>query len=178
MPPKHHRAASLGRVRIQEILDTPRPMDVHSSICRMSAAYAPRHMHRCVLLGEGLAAHSLDALDRAPRGRSIRKRVKSGRSPPISFCSTTFWPSMARKLVRSAIKYAAPSIRLQTSSGARRKQAPRVPLKRTPRRNASIRKFISCRRATISSVRSKRARCRSAMISRKSAFCCSLNPKI
>ena len=39
-------------------------------------------------------------------------------------------------------------------------------------------KFISCHRTMISSIRSKRAQCRSAMISRKSASCCSSNPKI
>ena len=56
------------------------------------------------------------------------------------------------KLVRSASKSAAQSIRLRTGSGARRKQARRVPLKRTPRRSGSIWKFISYHRTTIYSV--------------------------
>ena len=61
----------------------------------------------------------------------------------------------------------------------REKEAVRAArLKRTARRNGWIWTSRSCHRRTLSSVRSKRAQCRSATISRKCVFCCLPNPKI
>jgi len=61
---------------------------------------------------------------------------------------------------------------------AKRKQLQAARLKRTAGRSGWIWRFRSCHRTTLSSVRSKRAQCKSAMISRKYVFCCLPNPKI
>ena len=60
----------------------------------------------------------------------------------------------------------------------REKEAGLRGLETTVPRKGSIWKFRSCHHTTMSSVRSNRARCKSAMISRKSGFCCLPNPKI